>query len=86
MPTISKSASYNAGKADALAGRPRDATGHSVKNKYHDGYSRYKDRAVKVHTKDVKPIKDTRRYDWANDKYFDSDEAMDAAHGILVME
>ena len=84
MTTISNSAAYNKGKADALAGRPRNSDGHVCKAKYHDGYSKYKDRAKKAAVKPVEIIKDTRAYDWANDEYFESNAAMDLSHGIEV--
>ena len=39
MPTTSKSASYNAGKSDALAGKPKNPKGHIDQAKYCTGYS-----------------------------------------------
>ena len=39
MATLSKSESYNAGRQDAIAGKPRNWTGHVNRTKYSSGYN-----------------------------------------------
>ena len=98
----SKSACYNAGRSDALAGRPSNPEGSVDKKKYKWGYNAAKKRmknavdTQKAKIRQCNPIatcvatgyrgreKSMGAYDWANDEFFVTPEAMDEYHGVTL--